>query len=437
MMQPDFPALDGLLRLPLLARIRAAAAASRQEAFLSGGHLRDYLLRRLPGAELDLPVSNPKTLLHGLQLSRGETYFLLYPERLTYRLVFPSGVAFTHLDITRLRAKGIEEDLRLRDFTVNALALNLSASGERRKVLDPTGGLADLRRRRLRVCSPRSLRDDPLRALRGIRLAAELGLRPDPATRTLIARSRPGLRRVSSERIRDELFRILQGPGAVRGVTAILKLGLLDFLGSPFHKTSRVHLPRFSGTGAVVDGLAPRGRLRQSLDTSLEYGVNRRGILRLAALLRDAGGEPRAKLLCRRLKLGKGAALTLTRSLTADLPRRWYRLPSTVGRGDFLGLFHTAGSAAAEAVILGSTSLTPASARTEAAGTLFARYRRHEKIFLRPPILTGRAAPEVLELAGGPALGKLLRAAKQAQDLGHFRDLSRALVWAQAFLRKG
>ena len=89
------------------------------------------------------------------------------------------------MDVTRLRADGIEADLALRDFTVNAIAVPLAEPAA--PPLDPHGGLADLEARVLRAVSARSFADDPLRILRAARIAAGLALEVDPET----ARARP------------------------------------------------------------------------------------------------------------------------------------------------------------------------------------------------------------------------------------------------------
>src|SRR5207244_2791534 len=98
----------------------------------------------------------------------------------TGRVVVP-GV---RLDVTDFRGPTLGADLAARDFTVNALAVSVRelVTRGRAPIVDPTGGLADLRARRLRAPGPRVLAEDPLRALRGVRLEAALALRLTPGT---------------------------------------------------------------------------------------------------------------------------------------------------------------------------------------------------------------------------------------------------------------
>ncbi len=94
-------------------------------------------------------------------------------------------------------------------------------------LLDPLSGAADLRARKLRACSVTSMSDDPIRVLRGIRLAAALGFQIEPSTRKRMKSAAPLLGQVSSERVRDELFRILEGSQAAASVRALEMLGVL------------------------------------------------------------------------------------------------------------------------------------------------------------------------------------------------------------------
>jgi tRNA nucleotidyltransferase/poly(A) polymerase len=124
------------------------------------------------------------------------------------------------LDFAGFRGPDLEADLRGRDFTVNAIALDVR-TGER---IDPLGGAHDLREKRIRACAETSLSDDPLRILRAVRQAAAFGFSIQNETRHLMKEAAPLLRQVSPERQRDELFKILEGP---RPEAAIRALGLL------------------------------------------------------------------------------------------------------------------------------------------------------------------------------------------------------------------
>ena len=111
-------------------------------------------------------------------------------------------------DLSPLRGGSLDADLALRDFTVNAIAQPLDGG----ELVDPHGGAADLAARRLRAVGPRSFADDPLRAVRLVRLAAELGLEVEPGdVRRSRASSAARVADVAQERVFAELKRILGG----------------------------------------------------------------------------------------------------------------------------------------------------------------------------------------------------------------------------------
>lgn len=122
----------------------------------------------------------------------------------------------------------IEDDLRRRDFTVNAMAVMLTPSSERGQLIDPHGGQADLSAGLLRVLHPTSFIDDPTRIFRGARLAARCDLRFTDETADLIPDALPYLDEVSGERIRTELRLILREPTAAQALRLLDSFGTLQ-----------------------------------------------------------------------------------------------------------------------------------------------------------------------------------------------------------------
>ncbi|MEJ5226287.1 MAG: HD domain-containing protein, partial [Anaerolineales bacterium] len=130
------------------------------------------------------------------------------------------------LDFAAYRGPDIEADLRARDFTFNALALDLTTLS----LLDPLRGVSDLREKRIRACSSQSFTQDPVRILRAVRQAAALGFNIQPETRQMMKAAVSLLDQVSSERKRDELFKILEGPRPATALKALDILGVLPYL---------------------------------------------------------------------------------------------------------------------------------------------------------------------------------------------------------------
>ncbi|GAB4505644.1 MAG: CCA tRNA nucleotidyltransferase [Anaerolineales bacterium] len=223
---PEIAYMPAFSFSPLLASIRDALPPA-QPIYLVGGALRDALLGR-ETHDLDFVVPE-----NGLRLARrianalGAAFFPLDKERDTGRVILTGEDGKrTILDVAAWRASSLDLDLLARDFTVNALAFDLQSE----TLYDPLGGGVDVRQKRLRACGPDSLTADPIRVLRGVRLAAALGFHIAPETRQQMKQAAAGLRSVSPERVRDELFRILEGPQPATVIRALDMLGALGYI---------------------------------------------------------------------------------------------------------------------------------------------------------------------------------------------------------------
>ena len=209
--QHIFDDLSALIREHPLLRL-AAGEAGPGRVFLVGGLIRDLLAGRGAAGRKDADLAVSRGVLSlGRTLARlGKARMVLLSEKdKTVRLVGP----VLEVDLTQFRASSLEEDLRARDFTINALALDLHLAerGEIR-LIDPCQGRADLEQGILRAANPDAMTQDPLRILRAYRLGAELGLTLAGGTRTLIRRAVRDLDRIAGERINAELTRLLQTP---------------------------------------------------------------------------------------------------------------------------------------------------------------------------------------------------------------------------------
>lgn len=196
--------------------------------YLVGGAVRDALLGR-PVHDLDFAVPGAS-----LQIARrvaNELKGAFYPldqERETGRVILKqaNGARLT-LDFALYQGSDLESDLRSRDFTINAMALNVR---QPQSLVDPLGGAADLRAKQLRACSQGAFLEDPVRVLRGIRQANMFNLHILPDTREQMRQAAHLLPNVSPERLRDELFRILDGPRPATSLRALHSLGVLPYL---------------------------------------------------------------------------------------------------------------------------------------------------------------------------------------------------------------
>lgn len=215
-----------LIFSPLLEKV-VAFLPENVTIYLVGGAVRDALLRHLTH-DLDFVLQGDVfKIARQVADSLGAAYFPLDEERGTARLVLLSDDSREVFDFASMRGTNLEADLRARDFTINAMAVDVHRPQE---LLDPLGSAIDLWAKSLRACSTSTFQDDPLRVLRAIRLAAVLKLKIVPETLKLMRHSVPGLAHVSAERIRDELFNILNGPKQATALRALDMLKALPFI---------------------------------------------------------------------------------------------------------------------------------------------------------------------------------------------------------------
>jgi tRNA nucleotidyltransferase/poly(A) polymerase len=211
---------------PLLDKVRDALPD--EEIYLVGGAVRDMILNRL-SRDFDFALpSNGISLARQVARALDANFMILDEERDTGRvIVMDSDNSRVYLDFATYRGGDkLEDDLRARDFTINAIAYNISD----RTLVDPLNGAEDIRARIIRACSPTSLKDDPIRILRAVRHAAAFDLKIDLATRNEMKDAASLLPNVSPERQRDELFKILEGPKPDSSMRALEMLGVFPHL---------------------------------------------------------------------------------------------------------------------------------------------------------------------------------------------------------------
>lgn len=204
--------------------------AERAPAYLVGGVVRDLLLG-IEGADLDVAIEGDPGALADLPGFRFERDALFLTGRLE-RSDLKIDVAQTRDEsyprpgaLPEVRPASIGDDLARRDFTINAMALPLSGEQE---LIDPHGGLDDLRAGLLRVLHEASFVDDPTRALRAARYAARFGFELEPGTAALL--SDVDLSTVSEDRIDNELERVAAEEDPAKSVALIVDWGVMPNL---------------------------------------------------------------------------------------------------------------------------------------------------------------------------------------------------------------
>jgi putative nucleotidyltransferase with HDIG domain len=310
---------------PLLQRI-ISLLPENLPMYLVGGAVRDAFLNR-SSYDLDFVTSSDAIKIARQVANKlGAAFYPLDNERNVARIIVkPEGQNDVdkpvRIDFSTFQGRDLISDLHGRDFTVNAMAVEIHNLSE---LVDPLGGTADLLARHLRLCSVTSLLDDPVRVLRAVRFSVNLDLVLPPETMKLIREAVGRIPEVSAERLRDELFRILSQSRTSTSIRILDKIGalvhILPELGtlkgvrqsSPHVRDVWEHtldvltrleslLPVVAAefdpekTGNLIMGTAAirLGRFRQQLSDHLACPLNQdrshRGLLMLACLYHDVG----------------------------------------------------------------------------------------------------------------------------------------------------
>lgn len=447
-------------------------------AYVVGGAVRDLLLSRLVVEDLDLAVpSGALAAARELASRLGGAFVALNEERGAGRVVIKAKAREYQVDLTDFRGSTLEADLRGRDFTVNAIAVPLWSLVREGKVpvVDPTGGMADLARRRLRLAGPRAFDEDPLRVLRGVRLGAELGFVLDAEAKRAARRVAPKLTSVAPERIREELARLLDLPSASRGLRELDRLGLLEALLpeiGPMKSSSQPPPHRFSvwehslKTVEAVEelleslsALAPYGdQLAAHVVEPLGDGLTRRHVLKLAALFHDIAkpqtrrvldgqirfighdleGAAVARAIGKRFRLSGRAVDALERLVRHHLRPMHLGQVVEVTRRARYRFFRDLGEEARDLLLLALADAaavrgdSPLDVWRGPGGRLVADLLRgweEDRVQVAaPPLLRGEDVMAAFGIPPGPEVGRLLTLAREAQDLGVVTTREEALA---------
>lgn len=311
MRSAPFLAPEALQRDPYIRTVaEAAASGGMGPLYLVGGYLRDLLLGRAPGKRIDLDlVVWGEVEAFGRAVAQAFDATLLPVDRETVRVLSRRGGVLVRIDIGGPKGDTIEANLAARDFAVNALAVRIGRLPlETTAVLiDPSDGLNDLKRRSLRALDPWVFDRDPLRLIRAVRQAGELDFTIEEATRLAIIERAPLLATVAGERLRDELFRIIDTVPAGPSIERLDTLQLLRVMvpevealksvpASPPHRLPlwEHSMETLRSVELIVANLAlifpeDASWLRERLDREIEAGITEAAVLKLIGLLHDLG----------------------------------------------------------------------------------------------------------------------------------------------------
>ncbi|MCC6444808.1 MAG: CCA tRNA nucleotidyltransferase [Armatimonadetes bacterium] len=446
---------DALLRIASLARQEG------RQVFLVGGSVRDLLMGR-EVKDIDLAAEGDTLALARAlaRLFRGSP-FAMDAERGIARMVRRRPPL--QIDIAPLAGRDILSDLRARDYTLNAVAVPLDSLPEAARadpagwpLIDPTGGIGDIRAGRVRMVAEANLRADPVRTLRGVRMTARLGLEMEPRTAEAIRRTAPALSQSAPERIRDEFFMILEAGGVSEHLRRMDDLGLL----SPVLPESEAMQAAEFRPGktlwdcslAVEDALPQAERMlpvSESEETAahlghmITYPRSRRSLLAFAAIYHAAfppilPGGNLARQRARVLKLSAREVEHIGR--TVALRSRNPYPPCDLKTA--YRFFREAGDSLVEILLLsqavrialGEDALED---RTAFTGRLLQWAIERKRLLRQPKLTDGHELQERFGMKPGREIGWVLEALRKAQAEGLVKTREDALRWLEGHIVEG
>ena len=263
------------------------------DGYLVGGAVRDFLLGKTVN-DRDIAIRGAEKFAKELEKQFDAVFVTLDSENKIYRLVLKNSKDY--IDVSEIRAETIEEDLKMRDFTINTIAYDLKNS----RFIDVTGGIDDIKNKILRTPREENFTDDPLRVLRAFRFMAATGFEPSEELSVQLKKYYPLIEKPAKERIHDEIMKLFGGKWVSNTLLKMDEIGILelifpcvkDFKKVP--KNSHHHLDLFNHSVETVKQLEilyeNLSNDAKSIIDTISFGEYPRiNNLKIAAFLHDIG----------------------------------------------------------------------------------------------------------------------------------------------------
>ena len=431
--------------------------------FLVGGAVRDALLGRSTD-DIDVAVAGDAIAVARFVTDALDAdIYIMDRERDVARVFVKRGTRVVTIDFAKFRGATLDDDLRARDFTLNAMAADLP--GNPIALIDPLEGAADLGKKVLRRCSPLSIANDPIRALRAVRLSVQFDLKIHPDTGTDIRRHACALSEISRERVRDEFFTLLRLERAARGLRVLAHMGLLRQILPVDADKLEVTLSVVERMAAILSAISSRrtddtaaafdlgmlimqlDRYRAKLQAHLAqaYGNGREHteLLVLAATIHalDSGDEDRGFASARQAAIvAKALVLTQDERRRLSLIVGNYKLIvecNAWSLADQHRFWNRLGDCGIDAILLAAAFMMGVERSglrqsewlqfvDRATLLLDAFFNRYDEVVDPRPLLDGRDVQRLLNIGPGPPVGQMLAQLREAQAEGLVKSVSEA-----------
>ena len=442
-MNTTIQTLQELSGNPTLQALGNFANARGVQLYLVGGSVRDLLLKRQT-TDIDFALaSDAIAFAKAFAASIGATCIALEENPSTARVVVKrheiSERPSLSMDFAQFRAASLAEDLRLRDLTINAMAIALENVGSVTNkaceqnsvhVIDPCSGMKDLEIGLLRFPSEQVVRDDPVRLLRIYRFAAQLDFKIAESAINLVRKHRALLSKVASERCRDELMKIFNVKESHLYLQQMETVGLLtEIVPSIKAADSSLHaLETFEKNPIPIELHVYRSEIDDYLQETLGAEVNRRSLIKLRLLLGDNCGGVGAQLRLSRkasqfMEHLLSGAEALKKHEIQKLPAKQITRFLRTYASDWWG------------VLLYAAASHPME-RTSLKQIADTYYEHILPIRRRGRLITGADLIKHFDLKEGKQIGRLLKAIEERQFDGEIRTREEALTAVAALIQQ-
>ncbi|MBF0595280.1 MAG: HD domain-containing protein [Candidatus Omnitrophica bacterium] len=474
---PDMNSLSDVSSLVALARKKNTTV------YLVGGYLRDLYLRRpsRTGVDLDFIVPGGAIVFARAFAKKIKgAFILLDKESGCARVAKKRSDGLWTYDFADLRAKDIAGDIKKRDFTINTLVVDLMSLKDTQSILPAClknpKALADIRSKTIRMTAPEAFDDDPLRLLRAYSLSAQTGFKIEAGTLAAIRTRVRSIRKVSPERVREELFKIFESPRAAATMKAMAKSGLLFAAipqlklmesvpkGGYHHLNVWQHsLQALAESERLIKYFKDHAGMSVYLAEIVGGGHSRAALVKFACLLHDTGkpdtrkvmpegrlsfhghervGRDITRIICRQLMLSTAERYALEDMVALHL-RPGYMSNFKKAPEKMVFRFLRDAKDGAAAILL----LALADQRATRGVLTTAQDIKHHEAVVRPLIdlffekknekpfvrlIDGNDLIKELKLTPGPEFKKILAAVDEAQHLGKITTREQALEFARA-----
>lgn len=275
-------------------KILAKIKTLKTPCYLVGGSVRDFLMYKIYSHDKDIAVLGAENFAKKLAVEFDATFIVLDEINKIFRVVLKDKI--NYIDVSEIVGKSIEEDLTRRDFTINAIAYDILNE----KFIDVTGGLEDIKKRRLNLIKEENLIEDPLRILRAFRFYALSGFEMTQELKKCLMKHRDIVLSPAKERINYELMKLFGGKYAVKSLLLMDELQILELI-FPFVKefkkvppNAHHHLNLFMHTIETVNFIQKfyekaNDEEKRHLDSVDFGGFPRINHLKLAGFMHDIG----------------------------------------------------------------------------------------------------------------------------------------------------